>query len=50
MHRSSSLAGITLKFDPREAQVGHSSIDKLPLRKVQSSKSLSRASSKPPQN
>ena len=48
MHRSSSAAQIRIDFDPREVKVGSSSIDKLPIRRVQSSKSISKASFKAP--
>lgn len=46
MKRASSTAALRIDFDPREAKVGHSSIDKLPIRRVHSAKSLSKASSK----
>lgn len=44
MQRSSSFANIKIDFNPLEAKVGHSSIDKLPIRRSSSQKSISKVS------
>jgi hypothetical protein len=44
MQRSSSFANVKIEFNPREMQVGTSSIDKLPIRKSNSSKSITQIS------
>lgn len=44
MQRASSISNFKVEFNPREIKVGHSSIDKLPIRKCNSTKSISQAS------